>query len=226
MNKRIFVTGTDTNVGKTFVSAALLYALNKKGLSTLGLKPLASGCEKHNGRWENEDALILQEASSLYAPYEVINPIAFPDAIAPHLAAKNKNYRLSVEGITKELHTGLALESDVTLIEGAGGWYVPLNEKEFFSDFAVGLSLPVILVVGLRLGCINHALLTVAAIKQAGLPLVAWVANCVDPNMRRVSSNIDTLKNAIEAPCLGVVPYLPSAKPQEAASYLDSSILV
>ena len=225
MKTHYFVSGTDTEVGKTFVSAALLHALHHNGLSTVGLKPVAAGCEKLKGQWKNEDALILQKASSLDLPYEVINPIALPDAIAPHLAAENQGRSLSVGAMVEALHEGLQVESDVVLIEGAGGWYVPLNDTEFFSDFAVALSLPVILVVGMRLGCINHALLTVEAIKQAGLPLVAWVANCIDPNMESVQQNIATLKHAIDAPCLGVVPNLSSAMAQDAVPYLDTRVL-
>lgn len=221
MKRTYFVTGTDTEVGKTFVSAALLYALNNTGISTVGLKPVAAGCEKQKGQWRNEDALILQQASSLDLPYDTVNPIALPDAIAPHLAAEKQGSALSVNSMIDALQGGLEVASDFTLIEGAGGWYVPLNDTEFFSDFAVALSLPVILVVGLRLGCINHALLTEAAIKQAGLPLIGWVANCIDPNMGSVAENISTLKNTIDAPCLGVVPYLPSALPQDAAGCLD-----
>ena len=225
MNKTYFVTGTDTEVGKTFVSAALLEALNKKGLSTLGLKPVAAGCELDDGLWKNEDALFLQKAASVSLPYELVNPIALPDAIAPHLAAENQGISLSVKNIISLLQGGLNEPAEVTLIEGAGGWYVPLNKREFFSDFVVALSLPVILVVGIRLGCINHALLTVEAIQQTGLPLTAWVANCIDPNMSSAQQNIRTLEASISAPCLGVVPYLPSGLSEEAASCLETSIL-
>lgn len=225
VKRTYFVTGTDTEVGKTFVSAALLYALNNNGMCTVGLKPVAAGCERQQGQWKNEDALILQQASSLDLSYDTINPIALPDAIAPHLAAEKQGSTLSVSNMIEALQGGLEVASDFTLIEGAGGWYVPLNDTEFFSDFAVALSLPVILVVGLRLGCINHALLTEAAIKQAGLPLAGWVANGIDPNMDSVIENIRTLKNTIEAPCLGVVSYFPSALPQDAAACLDVQML-
>ena len=225
MKTTYFVTGTDTEVGKTFISAALLYALNNNGINAVGLKPVAAGCERQQGQWKNEDALILQQASSMDLPYDTVNPIALPDAIAPHLAAEKLGSTLSVNSMIEALQEGLGVASDLTLIEGAGGWYVPLNDAEFFSDFAVALSLPVILVVGLRLGCINHALLTEAAIKQAGLPLIGWVANCIDPNMSSVAENIRTLKNTIDAPCLGVVPYLPSALPQEAVGCLDFETL-
>ncbi|MBV1871205.1 MAG: dethiobiotin synthase [Gammaproteobacteria bacterium] len=221
MNQTYFVTGTDTEVGKTFVSAALLTALNEHGFSTLGLKPIAAGCEQIDGQWKNEDALILQKVASRDLPYELVNPIALPDAIAPHLAAENHGCNLSVKATIAELQKGLSEPSDITLIEGAGGWYVPLNSTEFFSDFAVTLSLPVILVVGVRLGCINHALLTVGAIQQSGLRLSGWVANCIDPKMSGTQQNICTLKRSIEAPCLGVIPHLTSASPTDAAAFLD-----
>lgn len=202
-----FVTGTDTHVGKTFVTAALLRALNAEGLKTVGLKPLASGCVWQEGAWKNDDALILQQAASQFLPYAVINPIALIDPVAPHLAARKQGQNLSLEKLAMALQPGLNVDADVTLIEGAGGWYVPLNEQDYFSDLARVLSLPVILVVGIRLGCINHALLTVAAIEHAGVSLAGWVANCVDPSMDCREENIDCLRQKIAAPCLGVLPY-------------------
>lgn len=207
MPRAFFVTGTDTHVGKTFVTAALLRALNARGLRTVGLKPLASGCVWQEGAWTNDDALILQQAASQFLPYAVINPIALINPVAPHLAARAQGQNLSLQKLVMALQAGLKADADVTLIEGAGGWYVPLNEQECFSDLARELSLPVILVVGIRLGCINHALLTVAAIEHAGVSLAGWVANCVDPVMDCREENIDYLRQKIAAPCLGVLPY-------------------
>lgn len=207
MPRAFFVTGTDTHVGKTFVTAALLRALNARGLRTVGLKPLASGCVWQEGAWKNDDALILQQAASQFLPYAVINPIALINPVAPHLAARAQGQNLSLQKLVMALQAGLKADADVTLIEGAGGWYVPLNEQEYFSDLARELSLPVILVVGIRLGCINHALLTVAAIEHTGVSLAGWVANCVDPVMDCREENIDYLRQKIAAPCLGVLPY-------------------
>lgn len=207
MPRAFFVTGTDTHVGKTFVTAALLRALNARGLRTVGLKPLASGCVWQEGAWTNDDALILQQAASQFLPYAVINPIALINPVAPHLAARAQGQNLSLQKLVMALQAGLKADADVTLIEGAGGWYVPLNEQEYFSDLVRELSLPVILVVGIRLGCINHALLTVAAIEHTGVSLAGWVANCVDPVMDCREENIDYLRQKIAAPCLGVLPY-------------------
>lgn len=205
------MTGTDTHVGKTFATVALLRALQLAGHCALGLKPLASGCEWQGAGWKNEDALRLQQAASLDLPYETINPIALKEAVAPHLAAQQQGVSLSVETLLSALQPGLRVAADVILIEGAGGWWVPLNEQEYFSDLVGALSLPVILVVGLRLGCISHALLTVAAIEQAGLKLAGWVANSIDPAMASREENIQFLQHKISAPCLGVLPYCAQA---------------
>lgn len=216
MAQVFFVTGTDTHVGKTFATVALLRALQRAGHSALGLKPLASGCEWQQGRWKNEDALQLQQASSVDVSYETINPIALPEPVAPHLAARQRGVDLSVKMLLAALQPGLQVAADVILIEGAGGWLVPLNVEENFSDLARAMSLPVILVVGLRLGCINHALLSVAAIEQAGLQLAGWVANSIDPTMVFREENIQMLRQKIAAPCLAVLPYC--SEPAEIAA--------
>lgn len=226
MTKRYFVTGTDTEVGKTFVTAALLHNLNEQYYSTLGLKPVAAGCELVDGRWQNVDALILQQSASYQLDYELVNPVALPEAIAPHLAAENQGRYLAVDKIINALNPGLSSPVDIILIEGAGGWFVPLNEYEHFSDIPTALSIPVILVVGLRLGCINHALLTVNAIKQAGLPLQGWIGNCIDPHMLNQQQNVHALEQRIDAPCLGIVPYLESGGSKGAAKFLNSKILI
>jgi len=223
MDKRsYFITGTDTGVGKTYVACALLRAAQATGLSTLGLKPIASGCEFIDQQWRNEDALALQQSATLKFPYEKINPIALPLAIAPHLAAKAKSVNLSVELLMQHHNKLLPLPADFTLIEGAGGWLVPLNATETLADFVAAVKIPVILVVGIRLGCINHALLTAQAIHAYQLPLVGWVANCIDPNNQQQSDIIASLTTRLDAPCLGVIPFnsLSNAHQQLDLSYL------
>ena len=204
---QFFVTGTDTGVGKTFVSCQLLLAAEQLGLSTLGLKPIASGCEWINGEWQNEDALALKKHASVKLPYADINPIALPRAIAPHLAAEAAGKTLTVSDLKKYYQTLQPSPAAFTLLEGAGGWYVPLNAKETFSDFVTALKLPVILVVGIRLGCINHALLTAAAIQSQDLKLAGWVANCPDPDTDMQDAIVATLAERLLAPMLGKLPY-------------------
>lgn len=208
-----FVTGTDTDVGKTLVTSALLAKVKQQQLQGIGLKPIASGCEKIDGRWQNSDALSLMQQSTKKLAYEVVNPIALPEAIAPHIAAEKNQQILSVKKITthcESVFENYCSEIDYTFVEGAGGWFVPLNQAETFADIAVQLKLNIILVVGIRLGCINHALLTVSAIKQSGLKLSGWIANTIsDDEEQHIGVNaqvFNTLKEKIEAPCLGVIP--------------------
>jgi dethiobiotin synthetase len=203
-----FITGTDTGIGKTYITTGLLKLFEDRGLSTLGLKPVASGCDLIDGALQNEDALLLQQTSSLQVDYDTINPFAFEEPIAPHLAARKAGTRLNVETLSQTLlNTWIQHPSDITLIEGAGGWLVPLNETETLADLVIALNLPVILVVGMRLGCINHALLTYEVMKQQKINLKGWMANCIDPSMQALDENIETLKQKIEVPCLGVIPW-------------------
>lgn len=211
-----FLTGTDTEIGKTTIAAALLRKAGEAGLASLGLKPVAAGCEQRDGEWQNDDALQLMAAATVKLDYSQVNPVALPAAIAPHLAAKEAGVSLEAESLAGKIRDILTLDieqspgiaiADFTIIEGAGGWLVPLNETETFADMAVTLQLPVILVVGIRLGCINHALLTAESIANTGLPLAGWVANCIDPDAEKISENIETLKAGLPAPCIGVVPY-------------------
>lgn len=174
---RYFVTGTNTGVGKTWVSCKLLAAANQQGKSCYGVKPVASGCELAEGRLENEDALALMAAASVKLPYSLVNPFAFSPPVAPHWAAQREGSELSVASLLHHTEAALAYAADLVVVEGAGGWLVPLNNKESLADYAKALNYPVILVVGLTLGCINHALLTAESIARAGLPLAAWVAN-------------------------------------------------
>ncbi len=204
--KTYFIAGTDTNVGKTLVAAGLLVAAKNHGLTTAALKPLAAGCEKTDAGLRNADALLLQSVITEPLVYEQINPIALEAAIAPHIAAQQEKRVLSADRLAGFCRGSLNL-ADFTLVEGAGGWRVPLNPQETLADIAKILRLPVILVVGVRLGCLNHACLTVEAIRARGLNLVGWVANCVDPGMAHLQENLSSLQQAIAAPCLCVVPW-------------------
>ncbi len=202
-----FITGTDTNIGKTFVATRLLEQLNKTGKKTLGFKPIASGCEKTPNGLRNEDALALQQAASIACPYELVNPFAFAPPIAPHIAAAQQQITISIEQLIQAAKQLDTLQPDVIVVEGAGGWTVPINDQHSFADFAKALNFPVILVVGMRLGCLNHAILSYQSIVQAGVPLAGWVANCIEPMMPYLQENIDTLRAAIKAPLIEVVPF-------------------
>jgi dethiobiotin synthetase len=192
MSKAFFVTGTDTEVGKTHVSCLLLKQYAAQGLKVIGMKPIAAGCELVNGEWGNEDVQKLIAASNVTAPLDLINPYRFKEPIAPHLAAEKVGVTIEIETIVsafKQLQT----MADVVIVEGAGGFLVPLNTKANMADLAIALGLPTILVVGLRLGCINHSLLTVEAIKARGLVLHGWVANHIDVEMEVQKENIQTI---------------------------------
>ncbi len=221
MRKRFFVTGTDTDAGKTLIATGLLAAANARGLSTLALKPVAAGSTETPEGPRNDDALLLQAAMSESLPYEQINPVLLDPPIAPHIAAEQAGKRLTVAQLAGRCRGTLMTPADFTLVEGAGGWRVPLNNREMLSALAVDLQLPVILVVGMKLGCLNHALLTAEAIARDGLPLAGWVANTIDPNMSCFEENVATLKALLRAPCLGVVPCLDSPGAASAAKYLS-----
>jgi len=204
---KLFITGTDTDIGKTYIATALLRGFAKLGFSTLGIKPIASGCEMDNGRLYNADALALQQASSIKLPYELINPIALQPAIAPHVAAEWAQIALTSAWLQDLCLPALNYPADICVVEGAGGWLAPLNQQETLADFAVALQLNVVLVVGMRLGCLNHTLLTYHALQQAKIKVVGWIANCITPNMPAQHESITTLQNWLAVPCLGVVPY-------------------
>ena len=222
--KAFFVTGTDTDVGKTLITAGLLVAAKNLGLTTAALKPLAAGCEKTEQGLRNSDALILQSAMTESFIYEQINPIALQAAIAPHIAAQQEKRSISADRLSGFCRGSLRM-ADLTLIEGAGGWRVPINPRETMADVAKHLQLPVILVVGMRLGCLNHALLTFEAIVRDGLPVAGWVANCVDADMPVLQENIDSLRQRLPVPCLGVVPFLAEPSPENTAACFDSELL-
>lgn len=222
--KAFFITGTDTNVGKTVIAAGLLIAAKNKGLTTAALKPVAAGSEKNREGLRNADALLLQSVITQSLVYDQINPYALEAAIAPHIAAQQEKRSLSVDRLSGFCR-GVLGAADFIVVEGAGGWRVPINPRETLADLAKNLQLPVILVVGIRLGCINHALLTFEAIVRDGVPVAGWVANCVNENMPALQENIDSLRARLPVPCLGVVPFLSDQSPNLVATYFDENEL-
>lgn len=195
-----FITGTDTNVGKTFVSVQLLKKLASLGLSTIALKPIASGCLPTPHGLVNDDALALQQAATVSLPYTAVNPYAFEPPIAPHIAAAQAGVALSVENLIETLTPILNTKAEVKLIEGAGGWLLPLNAQETLADYVTSIQAQVILVVDLKLGCLNHALLTAEAIQQRGLTLAGWVANSVSEIMPHYEENLRFLSEKLGPP--------------------------
>lgn len=205
MKQSYFVIGTDTNVGKTYVASSLVRHFAAKGYSTIGMKPIASGCMRDgNGVLLNDDVSALAAASNVPASLDLINPYRFEPAIAPHIAAAQVEKIIDCE-VIRLAYQQLKAVADVVIVEGAGGFLVPLNNQETLADLAVLLNIPVILVVGMRLGCINHALLTVEAIKSRGLTLAGWVANRVDAEMPVFEENLVSLQQRIAAPCISVI---------------------
>ena len=197
MRQAFFITGTDTGVGKTHVACKLIADYVAQGYKVIGMKPVAAGCELVDGEWVNEDVLKLEAASNVQAPRELTNPYSFKEAIAPHIAAKNAGAEIKIEKIVQAYHQ-LTSMADVVIVEGAGGFLVPLNEKENLADLAAALAIPIILVVGMKLGCINHCLLSAEAIKARQLTLHGWVANHIDPEMPFLQENIQTLTKQLE----------------------------
>lgn len=217
-----FITGTDTGVGKTLVSCALLHAFAAQGKRAVGFKPVAAGCDDSD---HNEDAKLLRDASTVRATYGQINPYCFPHAIAPHLAARHAGVRIEFARILAS-YNELAAQSDEVVVEGAGGFCVPLNDKLDSVDLAKQLDVPIILVVGMRLGCLNHALLTMRAIADAQIECAGWIANVIDPHMSALQENIDTLRERIKAPLLGIIPFQAGADARVAATHLCLEPLV
>ncbi|MBS1189329.1 MAG: bioD [Rhodocyclaceae bacterium] len=211
-----FIAGTDTEIGKTFVACTLLHAARARGWSAVGMKPVAAGTAPDG---TNEDVEQLRAASSLDLPLRLINPYLFQAPIAPHIAAAEEGIDIDFARIGKA-YGELAAQADVVVVEGVGGFRVPLGEDRDSADLAVALGLPVILVVGMRLGCISHALLTAEAIAARGLTLAGWVANRVDPAMTRFEENLAALRRRLPAPLLGVVPHGPAGGAAGAAACL------
>lgn len=224
MNKGIFITGTDTGIGKTVVSCVLLEKLKQAGHTVQGMKPVASGCEKSAHGLRNEDAELLIRHSSHECDYDRVNPYAFEPPIAPHLAAEQAGVQIDLDAIYKHYQL-LQTESDYVIVEGVGGWQVPLNDRQTVADLAVTLGLPVLLVAGIRLGVINHTVLTLQAIRASGVQLVGWVANIVDPDMLFIDENIEAIQQRVDVPCLGVLPYEKSLCPEEMMCYLNKVII-
>jgi dethiobiotin synthetase len=223
MSKTFFVTGTDTGIGKTAVSCGLLEAAALSGLRTAAVKPVAAGCDE-SGR--NEDALCLLASMTEALDYSQVNPVALAPAVAPHIAASMEGKRLQASRLAGLCRGVMLGGADFILIEGAGGWRVPINPRETLADLAIELRVGVIMVVGMRLGCINHALLTAEAIRRDGLQLAAWVANQPGPRMPRHVENLDTLRHLLPAPLLGDVPFLPQWQAKVMADYLDIAPLL
>lgn len=211
-----FVTGTNTEVGKTLVSCALLHALRAHHAKVVGMKPVAAGATHTAQGWVNEDTQALRAASSLTVPAELDNPYCLPDPMSPHLAAQRAGQTIEVNLLVQR-YQQLAALADAVVVEGAGGFIVPLSDTESSADLAQRLALPVILVVGLRLGCLNHAVLTQEAIAARGLTLAGWVANRVDPHMLAVDDNIDSLRQRLHAPLLAEIPHLAQPNPAHIA---------
>lgn len=224
--RRFFVTGTDTGVGKTLVTAALLLNARAFGLGAVGVKPLAAGCAAVNGQLVNDDALLLQRYASVPLDYARVNPVALEQAMAPHIAAHRAGRTLRADALAAAVTRVADQNHDALLVEGAGGWLVPLNDTETMADTAVMLGYPVILVVAMRLGCLNHALLTARSIGAAGLTLAGWVANSTGPAMEAFDENLATLDRGLPALRLGAVPYLGhTATPEQVNTWLDGTSL-
>jgi len=219
MNKGYFITGTDTNVGKTWATIALLHYFRQQGQTVICMKPVASGCAPSDGQLKNADALLLQNHSSVMLPYELINPYAYALPVSPHLAGLDNPVDFNkVLSTFKHLQT----QADIVLVEGAGGWLTPVTSHQDISDLAKLLALPVILVVAIRLGCINHAKLSHQAIVQSGVTCAGWIAVCLEPEMLLMDDNIATLKAALPHPLRGILPYFNAEDFNNLASYLDN----
>lgn len=217
-----FVTGTDTGVGKTLASAALLHALSRHHARVVGMKPIASGLILQDGAWVSEDVLALRAASSIAVPPELDNPVALPEPLSPHLSAQRARRRIEIAPLLASLHS-LQAQADAVVVEGAGGWLVPLNEDETMADLALAMGLPVVLVVGMRLGCLNHALLTAQAIRASGAELVGWVANRIDPTMACAAENLAYLCEHMGAPLLADLPWQAVPDPASAQVSLPAA---
>ena len=206
MGRGIFITGTDTGIGKTTVALGLMTALKEKGITVAAMKPVSAGCVKTEDGLRNEDAVRLMQQSSIDVPYEVVNPYAFEPPVAPHVAAEKTGISIDV-GLIKERYEEIAQRADVIVVEGAGGWLVPINENKTMADVAKALSLDVLTVVGIRLGCLNHALLTVNNIETNRCHHLGWIANIVSDDMECFAENIQALCERIKVPMLDKIEY-------------------
>jgi dethiobiotin synthetase len=211
MSRGIFITGTDTEIGKTLVSCLLINEFASEDYKVIGMKPIASGAEFIDGRLLNEDAMHLMKYSNVTAAYEKINPYCFEPPVAPHIAAQLANQQIELATI-KKAYAELAQQADWVIVEGVGGWYVPINAEQTVADIAAGLNIPVVLVVGMRLGCINHAILTANAIRASGSQLVGWIANRVSQDMGVYAEVLQSLEGHLECPLIAEIPFLDDNK--------------
>ncbi|WP_372881530.1 dethiobiotin synthase [Psychromonas sp.] len=220
-----FVTGTDTDVGKTVCCQALLQAANKQQCTTVAYKPIAAGCVETADGLRNHDALVLQKYSNIQVAYELVNPIAFAQPIAPHIAAEQENRPIESVNISHGLEKLKALNSDLILVEGAGGWRLPLNDEQTLSDWVKAHQLPVIIVVGMKLGCLNHAQLTYESIINDGLQVAGWIANQVESDMPYYAQNLAMLKHKIKAPMIAEIPYSHNVNELDLSEYVNINFL-
>ena len=223
--QHLFITGTDTDVGKTLVSTAILSYANQRGLQTIGFKPIAAGCELTPQGLRNDDALLLQHWASCELEYDIVNPLAYAPAIAPHIAAAQQHQSIDLQRVDSAYNRIKQHPCDLVIIEGAGGWHLPISKQLYFSAWVASHKLDVILVVGIKLGCLNHALLTAQVITYSGCRIVGWVANSLAPATEVDNAMIATLSAELPAPLIGEIPYLAqySAKTDCLAKYLDLS---
>ncbi|MEG0006567.1 MAG: dethiobiotin synthase [Aeromonas sp.] len=226
MVKSFFITGTDTDVGKTLVARTLLREFAAQGIRCAGYKPISAGCAHTDEGLRNQDALLLQAAASLALPYDQVNPFAYAPPIAPHIAAREVNEAITLNGLSEGLRTIEQAGAELILVEGAGGWFLPLDRTYLLSDWVKQENLPVIVVVGAKLGCLNHALLTFAAIRNQDLPIAGWVMNRVDEEMSHYQENLDTLRGLLPAPFLGEIPFVNKPLEADFRGYLDISPLL
>ena len=210
MLNSVFITGTDTGIGKTVYSRLLLHRLDVAGLRTAAMKPIASGAQLCDGELRNDDAVMIQQAANTTFPYKYCNPYCFAPAIAPHLAAKEAGIRIEV-AVIQQAYAELGRQADFTVVEGVGGWLVPISHQQHLADLVEAMQLPVILVVGLRLGCINHALLTAENITRRGIKLAGWVANVIEPEMPYLRENVEAIAQRLPAPLLDVIDFINQA---------------
>ncbi len=220
MISSLFIAGTDTDVGKTVASKAILQAIASKGYTTIGFKPVAAGCERTEHGLRNSDALHLMKAATQEMPYEDVNPYALELPASPHIAAKHDNLEIDYQVISDKLKY-LKSKADTVLVEGAGGWRVPVSDTDCLSSWVKQEKLPVVLVVGVKLGCLSHALLTAESIEADGLNIVGWVANRINPGTEHYAEIIEVLEKRLNAPKLGEIPYVPSAKRSELGKYIN-----
>ncbi len=226
MNRGVFVTGTDTGVGKTLVACALIHALRARGVSARPMKPVAAGAAEHNGRWLNADTVALLEAAGRDAgEAALVTPVLLREPMAPHIAAAREGRRIALDPV-RTAFARIGTDGEFIVAEGVGGFLVPLDRHLDSIDLARSLGLPVVLVVGLRLGCLNHALLSARAIADSGLPFAGWIANMLDPNMPAADENVAALQERLAAPLLGRLPHATVPDARVLAARLDVSPLL